>query len=234
MNIIVIIPTYNERDNVENIIKEVFYYMPHANILIVDDDSPDGTGDIVKRLQVNESRLHLLVRKAKEGLGKAYIHSFKHIFNVFAPSKVVMMDADMSHHPKYLPKMEELLDSGVSVVVGSRYVYGGGTVGWEKWRKALSYYGNIYARFITGIPVKDLTSGFYMIDANVLRSLNFDDFDSSGYAFQIELKNLLKNNGGVFVEIPIVFRNRTGGESKISNHIISEGIMAPWKIRFKK
>ncbi len=234
MSLVVIIPTYNEKENVENIINEVFHYVPNSQILIVDDNSPDGTSDIVKKLQKNDPRLHLLMRKGKEGLGKAYIHAFKHVFDLFVPSRVAMMDSDMSHHPKYLPEMEKLLDKGADVIVGSRYVIGGDTVGWEKWRKALSYYGNIYARFITGIPVKDLTAGFYMMNANVLKSVNFNDFDSSGYAFQIEFKNLLKNKGSVFVEHPIVFGNRTGGESKISNHIISEGIIAPWKIRFKK
>lgn len=234
MNVTVIIPTYNERENVERIVNEVFHYAPHANILIVDDNSPDGTSAIVKNLQKNKPQLHLLLRQRKEGLGKAYIHAFEHALRTLSPDRIVMMDADMSHHPKYLPTMEKLMGDGASVVIGSRYVSGGSNVGWEKWRKALSFWGNIYARIVTGIPVNDLTAGFYMIDSRVLKSVNLDAIDSSGYAFQIELKNLLKKSGGSFVELPIIFSNRTGGESKISSHIISEGIIAPWKIRFKK
>lgn len=234
MSLVVIIPTYNEKETIENILNEVFNHLPHSKILVVDDSSPDGTADIVKKIQEKDNRVHLLSRKGKEGLGKAYIHAFKHSFENLNPSKIVMMDADMSHHPKYLPEMEKLLDSGINVVVGSRYVRGGDTVGWERWRKALSYYGNIYARFITGIPVNDLTAGFYMIDSNLLKSINLEEIDSSGYAFQMELKNLLRKNNGKFFELPIIFGNRVGGESKISNHIISEGIIAPWKIRFKK
>jgi dolichol-phosphate mannosyltransferase len=231
---LIIIPTYNERENIERIINEVFRHLPDCRILVVDDSSPDGTADIIKRLQKENSQISLFSRQKKEGLGKAYIDAFKYCFENFSPLRVVMMDADMSHHPKYLPEMEKKFSQGVSVVIGSRYVPGGNTVGWEWWRKNLSYYGNLYAKIITRMPVNDLTAGFYMINADLLRSINFADIDSSGYAFQIELKYNLKKKGGVFVELPIVFGNRIGGESKISSHIISEGIIAPWKIFLKK
>jgi dolichol-phosphate mannosyltransferase len=234
MKLLVIIPTYNEKETVSRIIEEVSLHVPYSNILIVDDNSPDGTADIVKKLQTQNSQLHLLSRSGKEGLGRAYIGAFEHAFSNYSPERIVMMDADMSHHPKYLPEMEKKLDSGFSVVVGSRYVKGGDTFGWELWRKMLSYFGNLYARFITGIPVNDLTAGFYMIDANLLKSVNLSDIGSSGYAFQMELKNLLYKNGGNFTELPIVFGNRVGGESKITNHIIGEGIIAPWRIRLKR
>ncbi len=130
--------------------------------------------------------------------------------------------------------MTKLFDKGFTVVVGSRYVPGGNTAGWNWWRNALSYYGNVYSRLVTGIPVQDLTAGFYMIDANLLRSIDLNDISSSGYAFQIELKYLLRKNGGKFFELPIVFEDRRVGKSKMSGHIINEGVLAPWKIIMKE
>ena len=232
-NTVIIIPTYNEKENIREIISQVFTYMPDSHILVVDDNSPDGTADIVTDMQSQNKSIFLLPRAGKEGLGKAYLHAFRHVLATMSPTHIVMMDADMSHHPRYLPHMSRMIKPH-GVVVGSRYIPGGDTVGWEPWRKGLSYFGNIYARTITGIPVNDLTAGFYMIDADLLRKANLDDIDSSGYAFQIELKNLLHKSGAHIQELPIIFGNRIGGESKISNHIISEGILAPWKIRFKK
>ena len=138
----------------------------------------------------------------------------------FKPEMIAMMDADMSHHPLFLVEMERLYEAH-SVVIGSRYVAGGSTVGWEVWRKALSYFGNIYARTITGIPVNDLTAGFYLFDANLLLRVDLEKISTSGYAFQIELKNLFWKAGAKFKESPIVFENRVGGESKISNHFLS-------------
>ncbi len=235
MKLLIIIPTYNEKETITQIITEIGRQVPHGHILVVDDNSPDGTASIVRDIQKQNVQVHLFSRKSKEGLGKAYIDAFRHVFKTYDPERIVMMDADMSHHPKYLCDMESLFESGdVDVVVGSRYVSGGDTVGWEPWRKALSYYGNIYAGVVTGIPIADLTAGFYMIDTRVLKAVNLDDIDSSGYAFQMELKNLFHTYGARFSELPIIFGNRVGGESKISNHIISEGIVAPWKIRFKK
>ena len=238
MKLVVIIPTYQEKDTIARIISEVMMYMPHADVLVVDDNSPDGTQDIVRGIQTHNTHVHLLPRAGKEGLGKAYMHALQYVLDMFAPERVVMMDADMSHHPRYLPQMEVVLENGAYVVVGSRYIPQGDTVGWETWRKLLSKYGNLYARTITGIPIHDLTAGFYMIDGNFLHTIDLNGIDASGYAFQIELKNALwQGTGrrfGSIVELPIVFGNRIGGESKISNHIIREGIIAPWRIRFKK
>lgn len=231
MKTVVIIPTYNEKENIEKIISQVFLYMPLSHILVVDDNSPDGTAWIVKRLQSNNPNIHLLQRNGKEGLGKAYIHAFKHTLSNLDPDVLVMMDADLSHPPEVLPFMFSRIDE-FDVVVGSRYIEQGDTVGWEKWRKALSKYGNIYARFVTGMKINDLTAGFYMFRAGSLKRINLDHISSSGYAFQIELKNLFYRSGAKFLEYPIVFKNRIGGESKISNHIIKEGVFAPWKIRF--
>jgi dolichol-phosphate mannosyltransferase len=233
MSVLVVIPTYNEKENISRIIREVLAYAPRAEILIVDDSSPDGTAEIVKGIQKEIPQVHLLLRKNKEGLGKAYVDAFMHVFKTYSPDRIVMMDADMSHNPKYLPEMERKMDQGFSVVIGSRYISGGGTVGWSLWRKTLSYFGNLYARTIIGIPLHDLTAGFYMVQTSLLRSVNLDQIHSSGYAFQMELKNLLIESGGVCAEIPIIFGDRSLGESKISNNIIAEGVIAPWKIRMK-
>jgi len=143
------------------------------------------------------------------------------------------MDADFSHDPKYLVEMFKK-SKEYSVVVGSRYVLGGKTVGWELWRRILSFCGNFYCRTITGMPVKDCTGGFNIIHTDLLRKIDFSKMDMSGYAFIMEIKYLLYRAGGTFFEVPITFVNRVGGESKISSHIISEGIIAPWKIKFLK
>lgn len=231
MKTVVIIPTYNEKENIERMIHAVFKALPLAHILVVDDNSPDGTRDIVESLMSQYPTLSLLKRDQKQGLGKAYIHAFSHALDVLDPEVVVMMDADLSHPPHVLPMMLDRI-SEVDVVIGSRYIKEGDTVGWEMWRKALSKYGNLYARFVTGIPTRDLTAGFYMIRTSLLKKVDLNSISSSGYAFQIELKHLFHKAGGTFLEYPIIFKNRVGGESKISNHIIKEGVIAPWKIRF--
>ncbi len=145
-----------------------------------------------------------------------------------------MMDSDFSHDPKNLPGMQKVLETGkATVVVGARYVKGGGTSGWELWRRMLSYFGNLYVRMVTRIPLHDLTAGFIMMKADTLAKIKYDNISASGYAFLIELKYLLWKSGARFFEWPIIFVNRTGGESKISNHIVSEGIVTPWKIKLK-
>jgi|GEM_PF-476894 len=230
---IIIIPTYNERDNIHALIKEIFRVVPRVSIMVVDDNSPDGTAEIVRELMRSFPQLSLLSRKGKEGLGKAYIHAFQKALEDGAVRSVVMMDADFSHSPKYLPEMfsqARLYD----VVIGSRYTKGGLTEGWERWRKVLSFGGNLYCRTITRMPMKDCTGGFNIIHASLLRKIDLSHIDMSGYAFIMELKYALYKAGASFKEVPIVFKNRTGGESKITNHIISEGVLAPWKMIFKR
>ena len=227
----IIIPTYNEFENIQVIIPRIFDIVPDTSVLVVDDNSPDGTKEAVNDLKRKYPNLSLLSRSRKEGLGKAYTDAFKEVLKD-VPDIIIMMDADLSHDPKYLLEMmrqARLFD----LVIGSRYVQGGATVGWELWRKALSFFGNLYARLVTNLPAYDLTAGFNCINVAYLQKVNLESIDSSGYAFQIELKYLLRKAGAKLVEIPITFVNRTGGESKISNHIISEGIMAPWKILWK-
>lgn len=230
---VIVVPTYNERENVKRIIPAIFFTVPDITVLIVDDNSPDGTGQEVIALQQRFPGLSLLSRRGKEGLGKAYIHAFSEVLKDPSVQTVVMMDADLSHDPSHLPLMFERREM-YDVVTGSRYVAGGKTEGWEKWRMLLSRWGNRYARMVTGMPLYDCTAGFNAINADILRKVDFSGTDMSGYAFIMELKYLLHRAGARFHEIPITFKNRFEGESKISNHIIREGILAPWKMILKK
>jgi dolichol-phosphate mannosyltransferase len=233
MKYIILIPTYNESKNIEKIISDIFNLQKDVHIKIIDDNSPDGTSDIVKKLTYIYPSLSLLSRAKKEGLGKAYVNGFMEVLKDTEATHVFMMDADMSHDPKYLSKMIEESQS-FDLVIGSRYIAGGKTKGWEMWRKILSYLGNLYVRTVTRMHIKDMTGGFNCIKISVLREVNRDEVDSSGYAFIMQLKHALHKKGARIKEIPIVFVNRFGGESKISNNIISEGIIAPWKMIWKK
>ncbi|OHB17051.1 MAG: hypothetical protein A2749_02415 [Parcubacteria group bacterium RIFCSPHIGHO2_01_FULL_45_26] len=231
MRATVVIPTYNEVANIAKLIERILGVAPNMNILVVDDNSPDATGTVVSRIAQINTNVNLLSRDKKEGLGPAYVAGFKKVTSDDKFTHIVMMDADFSHNPSALPAMLEKAKYH-DVVVGSRYVRGGATEGWEFWRRILSWGGNLYARTITGLPVHDCTGGFNVINVKKLRQIDFDRMDASGYAFILELKFMLAKAGATFVEVPILFRNRTGGESKMSSHIIREGILAPWKMRF--
>lgn len=233
MKNVIIIPTYNEKENINVLIPLIFKIIPVISVVVVDDNSPDGTAVVVTELQSQYKNLSLISRKNKEGLGLAYIDAFSKVLQDADVRSVIMMDADFSHNPKYLPEMIRKSEK-FSVVVGSRYVSGGATVGWELWRRTLSFCGNLYCRAITGMPIHDCTGGFNVISAEFLRKIDFSKIGMSGYAFQMELKYFLYKAGGTFFEMPITFANRTGGESKISGHIVSEGIIAPWKMKFSK
>lgn len=225
----IVLPTYNEKENIETIIRRIYEAVPYVRVLVVDDNSPDGTAVIVTNLMKEFPYLSLTSRAVKDGLGRAYIHGFKKVLEDIEAASVLMMDADLSHDPKYIPELHKKLEE-FDVVVGSRYVKGGAVIGWELWRRILSRGGNLYAKFITRLPINDLTGGFNCIRASLLRKSAFENIHSSGYAFIIELKYVLWKAGARFAQIPIIFKNRTGGESKISNHIITEGIIAPWKL----
>ena len=233
MKYVIVIPTYNEKENIEVLVPLIFKTVPNVYVVVADDNSPDGTANVVNKLKYQYPKLTLISRQKKDGLGKAYINAFTEVLKDDDVRSVVMMDADLSHDPKYLPEMFEKSKS-FSVVVGSRYVDGGKTLGWELWRRVLSFWGNFYCRTITGMPVMDCTGGFNVIHVDLLRKINFSKMDMSGYAFIMEVKYLLYKAGGTFFEVPITFANRIGGESKISSHIISEGIIAPWKIKLTK
>ena len=228
----ILIPTYNEAGNIASIIARVREVVPQARIRVIDDNSPDGTGKIVADIAARDPQVRLLSRTGKEGLGKAYLHGFSEALKDESITHVLMMDADFSHDPEYIP---ELIAKSADheLVTGSRYIPGGATEGWEGWRRYLSTGGNTYVRAILGIPVHDVTAGFNLIATDALRRVDFSRLDASGYAFQIELKYLLWKSGARPAEVPILFRNRREGESKISNHIIAEGLLAPWKLLLK-
>lgn len=227
--ITILIPTYNEAKNIAGIIARIREVVPEARVLVVDDNSPDGTGAIVEGMASTDAQVRLLARPRKEGLGKAYVHGFAEVLQDPEVTHVHMMDADFSHDPDYLPLLHAAARTH-ELVIGSRYVAGGATEGWENWRRYLSSGGNFYCRLITGMPLADVTAGFNLIATDALRRIDLARLDSSGYAFQIELKYLLWKAGASAIEIPILFKNRREGESKISNHIILEGLTAPWKL----
>jgi dolichol-phosphate mannosyltransferase len=227
----VIIPTYNEKNNIQNIITQVLNSDTRVEILVVDDNSPDGTADIVSDIARENGKVHLLKRAGKLGLGSAYIDGFKRSVEL-GFDVAFQMDADFSHDPKYIPSFLEELKN-CDVVVGSRYIKGISVINWSLSRLLLSYFANIYAKIVTGVPVNDLTGGFKCIKKEVLESVDFTKFSSNGYAFQIELNYSFYSNGFKIKELPIVFVDREEGESKMSNSIVLEAIYKIWTYRFK-
>ena len=229
MKTLIISPTYNESKNISTLVKTVFSRNPGAHLLIVDDSSPDGTAEIVKKLQLNYPNLFLEIRETKDGLGKAYLFGFK-----WALKKkyeiIVQMDADMSHHPKEIPHMINLLKEN-DLVIGSRYINGVSVINWPLKRLFLSFGANIYSRIITGMPIKDATGGFKAWSANVLKSIKLEDVRSSGYSFQIEMNFRAWHKGFKLVEHPIIFIDRTVGESKMSRAIMFEAVWIVWRLR---
>lgn len=231
---VILLPTYNERENVALMVPEIFNVDPEFHVLVIDDNSPDGTGDEVRSLMQTYPHLKLLSRPNKNGLGEAYKAGMSQVLTDPTIEKIITMDADGSHAAEYLQDILHASDA-CDFVIGSRYVKGGGIENWEKWRFLLSKWGNVYARAITGLPIKDMTAGYMCFHANVLRKMDFSNVHASGYAFLMELKFfIVRTLACSFKEIPILFKTRRGGESKISSHIIREGLLTPWKLRFKK
>ena len=231
---LVIIPTYNEKENVEAIIKATFNQDKAFDVLIVDDNSPDGTADIVIQLQKEyPDRLFLEKRSGKNGLGTAYIHGFKWALQRHYEF-IVEMDADFSHNPKDLVRLyESCTQDGADVSVGSRYSVGVNVVNWPMKRVLLSYFASRYVRFITGIPVHDTTAGFVCWSRKVLETMNLDKIKFVGYAFQIEMKFKAWKHGFSIKEVSVVFTDRTKGESKMSGGIISEALFGVIKMKLK-
>ncbi|MDD3050396.1 MAG: polyprenol monophosphomannose synthase [Candidatus Cloacimonetes bacterium] len=229
---LVIIPTYNEAENIELIISAVLEQDERLEILIVDDNSPDGTADIVMRLKEENNRINLLRRVAKLGLGSAYVMGFK-----YALAKdyeyIFEMDADFSHDPEILPKMLKEIED-CDLVIGSRYVVGINVVNWPLRRLILSYLASKYARIITGMPIKDPTAGFKCFRRRVLESIELNRILSDGYSFQVEMHYRSWCKGFRIKEIPIVFTDRRSGQSKMSKKIIKEAIFMIWKLRINK
>ncbi|MGV3461337.1 MAG: polyprenol monophosphomannose synthase [Flavobacterium sp.] len=231
---VVVIPTYNEAENIEAIIRAVFALDTAFDLLIVDDNSPDGTAEIVRQLQHEfEGRLFLEVRAGKAGLGTAYVHGFK--WAILRKYEYIFeMDADFSHNPADLEKLYEACAKGADVAIGSRYSTGVNVVNWPLSRVLLSYYASVYVRMITGMEIMDATAGFICYRRKVLESVNLDNIKFVGYAFQIEMKYRAFVNGFNIVEVPIIFTDRTKGESKMSDAIIKEAIFGVISLRMKK
>ena len=229
MKTLIISPTYNEKDNISTIIHEVFVRDHNYHMLIIDDNSPDGTADIVRELKKTYSNLHLEVRDKKNGLGKAYIFGFKWALERDFEA-IAQMDADMSHHPKEIDKMKKLLKN-YDLSIGSRYIDGVSVVKWPIRRLILSYGANLYSRIITGMPLRDATGGFKVWKRKVLESIDLDNVKSSGYSFQIEMNFRAWIKGFKLVEHPIIFIDRTIGQSKMSRKIMFEAIWMVWRLR---
>ncbi len=233
MKNIVIIPTYNEKENIEAIVGAVMALPSGFDILIVDDASPDGTAAIVKRMQESESRLHLMERPGKAGLGTAYICGFKWALER-GYDHICEMDADFSHNPADLERMIEMADRGADVVVGSRYKCGVNVVNWPIGRVIMSYYASRYVRIVTGMPVNDATAGFVCYSAEVLRAIDLDAIGMKGYGFQIEMKYTAWKLGFRIEELSIIFTDRTRGESKMNSGIFGEAFWGVLRLPFKK
>ncbi len=229
---LVCLPTYDERENLGPMVQAILAAVPQVEILVVDDNSPDGTGRLADEIAAREPRVHVLHRAGKEGLGKAYLAAF-----AWALARdyglVLEMDCDFSHDPRYLPGMLGAAEEA-DLVLGSRYVKGGGTVNWGLGRKLISRGGSLYARTILGLPVRDLTGGFKCFRREVLEAIDLPSVESTGYTFQIELTFRAFRRGFRVREIPIVFEDRRVGQSKMSRRIVLEALRRVWSIRFSR
>lgn len=231
---IVIIPTYNERENIENIIRKVFSLDGGFDILIIDDGSPDGTAAIVKRLQHEfPERLHMIERPGKLGLGTAYITGFKWSIDK-GYDYTFEMDADFSHNPEDLPRLYQACKDGADLAIGSRYCDGISVINWPIGRIIMSYYASVYVRTVLGMKVYDCTAGFKCYSNKVLRTIDLDKVEMKGYGFQIEMKYSTYKLGFKITEVPIIFVNRKAGTSKMSGGIFGEAFWGVLKLRFRK
>jgi dolichol-phosphate mannosyltransferase len=226
---LIIIPTYNERDNLPTLLDQVHAALPEAHVLIVDDGSPDGTGELADARAAEDERLHVMHREGKQGLGTAYIAGFRwglarHYTHLFE------MDADFSHEPRMLPILLDATQSA-DFALGSRWVKGGGTVNWPLKRRLLSRGGSLYARTVLGLSVRDLTGGFKCFKREVLEGIDLDGIHAVGYGFQVELTFRAVQAGFRPVEVPIRFADRVAGQSKMSGSIFAEALTLVWKLR---
>lgn len=229
---LIVTPTYNERDNLERFVAEVRAAAPDADLLIVDDASPDGTGKIADEIAARDPHVRVLHRAGKLGLGTAYVEAFtKGLAEGY--DRFFEMDADLSHDPKYLSDFFRELDAGADVVVGSRNIPGGGVEGWGLGRHVLSKGGSLYSRMILGVPVRDLTTGYKAFTRRALEAIGLSEVRSNGYSFQIEMTYRALQRGLKVVEVPIVFVDRTVGQSKMSRRIFVEAIGVVWRLRIE-
>lgn len=232
MKTIIVIPTYNENLNIEKLIKEIFSFHPEISILIVDDASIDGTIETVTNLQNEFKNIYLLKRNTKLGLASAYVEGFKYALNLGFNS-FIQMDGDFSHNPKYLKEMLDYLENN-DVVIASRYVKNGGTLGWGLIRKLISKGGSLYSKIVLNCPINDLTGGFNAWTKESLAKIDLDKIISKGYCFQVEMKYKAYKAGLKIKEFPIIFEDRKFGKSKMSKEIFFEAIVNIFKLKFKK
>lgn len=232
MQTLIIIPTYNEIENLQKLTEEIFLVLPQTDILVIDDDSPDGTGRLAQSLAGKNHKIKLIQRGGKSGLGSAYIRGFRYALeNNY--DFVFEMDADSSHNPKYLPDFLKQATQ-YNLILGSRYIKGGGVTEWGALRKLISYAANLYARIILGLPYRDLTGGFKCYSQAALRNLELDSIICEGYGFQIETTYRIYRKGLSIKEIPIVFKGRRRGKSKISRKICFEAFWKVPLLRFRR
>ncbi len=225
-----IIPTYNERENIASLVTRIRNAVGAEPIFFVDDNSPDGTADEIRRLQQQDPNIRLMARPGKGGYGSACRDAMKKILAENLADHVIQCDADLSHPPELLTRMLEMLRMKTcQVVIGSRYVKGGGAKNWSLSRRTLSFGANLYARLFTGVPVHDMTAGFVGYRTEVLRKIDLDHIRSEGYAFLMEMKFTLHRSGTSFCEFPIIFSERESGKSKFSRKILFEGVRFPLK-----
>ncbi|TWJ19142.1 polyprenol monophosphomannose synthase [Geobacter argillaceus] len=229
MKALVVIPTYNERGNIEKIIPQILAQDEGIHILVVDDNSPDGTGEIADRLASVNERIHVLHRSGKLGLGSAYRDGFRYALEQGA-GNIIEMDADFSHDPAMLPVFLEKIQS-VDMVVGSRYLNGVSVVNWPLRRLMLSYFASVYTRIITGLKLSDCTSGFKCFRREVLQAIDLTKIRSDGYSFQIEMNYRCHEKGFRIGEVPIIFIDRHAGTSKMSRQIVLEAVVMVWKLK---
>lgn len=233
MRDVIITPTYNERNNIRTLVEKIFTLYPTMNVLVVDDNSPDGTAEVVKELQPKYPNLHLKQRAGKLGLSSAYLGAFRDVLNEYPDVRaIITMDADLSHDPQVVATMLKEIETN-DLVLGSRYINGGGVRNWELWRRLLSRGGNFYARVVTMSSIRDLTTGFHCYQANLLRRYDLDGIEATGFAFLMEMKIIAERLGAKIKEVPIIFPGRIDGQSKLSNHIIREGLLTPWRLRLR-
>lgn len=229
----VVLPTYNERENLERIADAILAALPEASLLIVDDSSPDGTGDLADTLAAREPRVAVLHRPGKQGLGVAYRDGFRWVLDRPETRAVVQMDADFSHDPADLPRLLAPLMSSADLVLGTRYMRGGATVGWPWYRKLISRGGTLFARTVLLLPYRDLTGGFKAWRRELLDAIRLRETAGSGYGFQIETTWWAHRRGATIVQVPIVFRERVAGASKMTGGIVREAMLLVLALRFR-
>lgn len=229
---LVIVPTYNEKENIEKITTVVLDTSPHVDLLFVDDNSPDGTGDLADALSQKHDRVHVMHRATKDGLGRAYIAGFKWALERHY-SFVMEMDCDFSHDPKEIPNFRDKIIEGHDLVLGSRYVNGVRVLNWPMSRLLLSRGAGVYVRIITGMPVSDPTGGFKCFRRELLESYDFDQVKANGYGFQIEMTHKAWMKGFRIGEVPIIFEDRQEGTSKMSGNIVYEALWVVWTLAIR-